>query len=432
MNDTALWLAHAGLQWDAALFDKYRAALPGVDIVPFVERGQGLSSLYDRLAVEIGRSSRGLSKKYPAPRPIEDYDQIWLGGWSSAYALVRGMNNVSIDYRGVVLLDGGHTSHDADGTASDAGVKWAADLARFARITDDPFTFWFGHSDVDPVQYASTTEFASEVIRLAGPPQNGFHVEAFDLYADPQKEHMAALREWGPGFIARAMGLDQPDTAPSQDKDPPGVRALRIAFQEAATVREQGGHNAGPVSKYFEGAKVRSPRHGPAGTREILFNWYPGLDWCAASASWVSRQAGINIPIRLTVWELIRDARERGAWHDVSELAIRRPQLGDLVCFKRNGDPRNAYNTGHVGRMSRSPNGTGLDYQSLDGNSGVAWGIRERFLDDSDFVGWIEQSPEVQGGPDWSAYGWLCDLSDRIFRGTGSLAHVLETLGHVR
>ena len=115
-----------------------------------------------------------------------------------------------------------------------------------------------------------------------------------------------------------------------------------------------------------------------------------GWDWCAAGACWLGAEVGLGLGVhewRITVWELIADARASGRWRPAQESDDTRdpgpsgPQVGDLLCFRRKGDPREPGQTGHVetyigGGRTCSANSPG-------------WKIKEGRLTSPDYVGYV-------------------------------------------
>lgn len=128
------------------------------------------------------------------------------------------------------------------------------------------------------------------------------------------------------------------------------------------------------------------------GTRGGLRTGYKaGWDWCAAGACWLGAEVGLGLGVhewRITVWELIADARASGRWRPVPESDDTRdpgpssePLVGDLLCFKRQGDPRRPGETGHVETYI----GRG---RTISANS-PGWRIKTRRLQSPDLVGWV-------------------------------------------
>lgn len=128
-----------------------------------------------------------------------------------------------------------------------------------------------------------------------------------------------------------------------------GLRALEVARSQLG-VKEATGRNDGEVQKYFKGTTRLSLDSG----KEQPTGWEPGWDWCAAFASWCGYEAATMLDKpphgrRIAVWELIEDARKNGRFEDVSAWGSG-PRPGDLVVWKRKGDPRGIYQSGHVSR----------------------------------------------------------------------------------
>ena len=156
----------------------------------------------------------------------------------------------------------------------------------------------------------------------------------------------------GPGWLARASAwagsVVESLREPREEPATLGLRALEIARSQLG-VREATGRNDGDVATYFDGATRRVLG------RELPTGWQSGWDWCAAFASWCGWRAaapgGCSPPHgrRIAVWELVRDARELGRWDDVERLPLR-PRPGDLLVWRRSGDPRIEGQTGHVSR----------------------------------------------------------------------------------
>jgi hypothetical protein len=126
--------------------------------------------------------------------------------FSAGYGLARELlRDADPGIAALVLLDSLHAATEADGTPLDS--QMAPFVAFAQRAQRGEVALWVGHSDVPTVGYESTTETAAELVRLAGPPSGLFHVEAFNVRdaAHAKEEHMAALRDWGPAFVAECV-----------------------------------------------------------------------------------------------------------------------------------------------------------------------------------------------------------------------------------
>lgn len=419
---TLVLLAHA----DPSVRPLYESACgPGVSVRPFVagsEYGKGLSEPYKRMAAALRKGGRiipSLLAKYAADAPA--HDKIVLAWWSGGYALAREVL-ASEEERdvldGCVALDGGHASEEADGTPLDAQVQSFANYAKLAR--EGKKVFLYGHSTVDPVSYASTTEVGQEIAKLAGQPERGFSIRKFDKLPGeaPKDEHVRALRQWGPVLVADACerlrertwwevltdNIDRITALPARlgealrVEDGVGAIALEIARLEAATVREKTGNNDGAVEKYFidgpEGAGPtvrRNPMTGPKGSPELPTGWTSGWEWCASSSTFCVALAAkrakqpTKIVRRIAVWEIARDARENGTMMAKLEA----PKLGYLAIWKRSGqNPMIPGGTGHVSLVETLPDANG-NFRDLNGNAGTAWGYRDRNVNDPDLLCWI-------------------------------------------
>lgn len=206
MRPTIL-LAHAAL--DATLRARYEAAAPGWRILPFTSPFPGMSAAYSALAADLRR-------RYPGPLldallrhlRAEDVGPCVVAWFSAGYGLARELaaDESASRVAAWVGLDGMHTSREADGTASDAGVAWLVKLA--AEALEGRTVLTLGHSDVRTYgSTASTTDVAAEVRRLAGAPRGKFVVRAYNVATRDHDEHVAALRGWGPDLLGEAVAL---------------------------------------------------------------------------------------------------------------------------------------------------------------------------------------------------------------------------------
>jgi hypothetical protein len=359
-------LAHA----DPSVAPRYRAALEaaGVDavVLAFVAPGKGLSSRYTALASDVragGRVLPGLLRRYPAPGP---YDALVLATYSAGYALAREVLRSDADraeLAGWIGLDSLHANERRPGVPDPAQMAPFIALAREAR--EGRRLCWIGHSDVDPVTYASTTETAAAVLRAAGGEGGLLHVEGFDVARDAAEEHRRALTHWGPDFVARACAAllrgqqGAPEqAAPMVEPAAPAV-ALGAALLEAARadlgVRETGGANRGPeidAALRAVGAPV-------------------GSAWCAAMLTrWLRRAAeaaGVPSPIPGSAGAKAIGSQlvQAGRWGDARELAGR-VGPGWIVVWHR-GAP-GAW-TGHVGVVEAVQ---GDEIVTIEANSGPA------------------------------------------------------------
>ncbi len=362
-------LVHADPSVRARYVDACRAAGIVADVVALVADpvpglpGGGLSARYDALAAgarQIGRGSavRGLVSRYRPPRGIEEYEHVLLATFSAGYGFARGLTDVDRALlSGLVLIDSGHGPEGLGG----ASLDWLLPWARAAR--EGRKVLAIGHTDVDPVTYASTTEVAEAAISRSGAPladlgvgaawgddpglrrrrrANGMVVEGYDRRAPAQakQEHGDALTVWGPGLVAQAcclaLGLATgPDPLPSA---PPAEPARLTAWQ--------------------------GPSHG----------------------------------YRCGVTELYRDAVALGSWVPIAEVIAGRylVRAGDLVLSARAGGDPTKGGPGHVERAVFDQVNIGdLALTTIGGNEGNAWRLDLLSLTGSEIRGIIRVDPAI-------------------------------------
>lgn len=211
--------------------ERYTGLLPaGSALRPFVLPG-GSSAAYEQHARALRAQRRsvaaGLRATYAADRPADE--PMVLVTFSAGYGLARELlRDTDPGIAALVLLDSLHASFEGDGTPLDAQL--APFVAYAKRAQRGEVAFWMGHSDVQtpqtgPGRFASTTQTAAELVRLAGEPSGLFHVEAFNVRgaAHAKEEHMAALREWGPEFVAACVSALTGESVPSTQPRPTPV-----------------------------------------------------------------------------------------------------------------------------------------------------------------------------------------------------------------
>lgn len=202
---------------DASIVASYKKALAPVgdfDFIVVAARPDGLSSVYGKLADALrdggsGRICPGLFKQFGAPR--SPYSTTTLATFSAGYKLAERLLAVPEDADAIdayVAIDSIHADFDPDRTAKDEQIAPFVSFAKRARAGEK--VFWLGHSDVQTPQvgkfaYASTTQTANEIVRLAGGEGGSFRRRAYNLKQSPVEEHVAAIQQWGPGFLAEAM-----------------------------------------------------------------------------------------------------------------------------------------------------------------------------------------------------------------------------------
>lgn len=194
----------------AALRESYSAALAPLGEVKLAWlTARGLSSTFSKMAVRMRRGHKRL-----LPQLLQDHtdgrkpQSVTLISYSAGYGFARELLGNSADRQaltGYVALDSIHADLDADGSAADAQLGGFVAFAKRAQSCAS--FFWIGHTDVKTHGYASTTNTAHEIERLAGGQRGDFMVAAYDLHHARASgaEHRAALKTWGPGFVAEAV-----------------------------------------------------------------------------------------------------------------------------------------------------------------------------------------------------------------------------------
>lgn len=202
---------------DLSIIPAYKKALAAVgdfDFIVVAAKPDGLSSAYGRLADELcdpgnGRICPGLFSKFGAPRA--PYATTTLATFSAGYKFAERLLAVKEDADAIdayVAIDSIHADFDPDRSAKDQQIEPFVSFAKRAKAGEK--VFWLGHSDVVTPQvgktaYASTTQVANEILRLAGGEGGQFHRQAYNVETSPVKEHVAAIQKWGPAFLAEAM-----------------------------------------------------------------------------------------------------------------------------------------------------------------------------------------------------------------------------------
>lgn len=341
-----------------------------VCVVSDVGPATGLSSRYTALAAacrQLGKGDmlRGLATRYRPPRALGEYEHVVLACYSAGYAFARELDAASIaQLSALVLIDSGHGAEGLPASQTD----WLRTWATHARASRKVMVI--GHTDVDPVSYASTTEVAEAAIRLSGEPLHDWEigaawgddpglrrrrregllvVESYDRHAsrDAKREHGDALTVWGDELVAQAAclcaglgsviesagGYDLADAlsdAPQNpDRSPLGARIVR--WLEAEMDRGAPREKPGPAHETRIVAYGKHTRRGGlfAGLDEIRQPVWradrnskrgacvaDGTDeqaWCAhlrSAALEAALEPGEEPPhgLRSAVWELVEDA----------------------------------------------------------------------------------------------------------------------------
>jgi len=419
------------------------------DIV-YINRA-GFSSVYRQLATEVrgpdGRYLPGLLRRYPPPRPLDSYDVVVGCSFSAGYGMWTTVLTSPEDAKqlaGIVAIDSWHAGLDPDGTARDQDLAVLVGFAR--RAKDGPTVCWVGHSDVRTYGYASTTQVAQELERLAGGCSGGLRIQGYNLVAGETQEHGLALTRWGDDWLADALlslqerraALGVPDhEEPAPDPAVPlGERALALTLEEQqAGVREIPGARHHPrILEYLAGCMRDGRCIGSAlRTDETA--------WCAAGLSWTTHRValpGEQLPhgYRASVRELWADAMARGTARAVAALRRREyvPQPGDAVILVRGGsrvgaEPypfRYSEGRGHTGRAISWDASSGA-FTTKDGNINNTWTDVPRSLDSPELVGVIAY-PRPEAPAVWTPTGEelqvmrrLWGLSDAMMNGQHGL-----------
>lgn len=315
------------------------------------------SSAYARLAATLqdgeGRHLPGLLAKHPPRRPVGEYATTSLITFSAGYALARALLAHEADRAALsayVAIDSIHASFRPDRSIDPALLAGFEAYARRAKAGEA--LFWIGHSDVptpqppDPKAFASTTQAAGEILRLAAGPGGHFLVRPYNVRPGAHAEHVAALTEWGPAFVGEALvpwlvakggAVAVPTETPPPWQDPSislGMRCVLVARREMERgVQEEplGSKTSARIREYFANCE----RNGkPLGLTKG--------DWCAAGACFAATRAllpGETLPhrYRASGIELQQDLTAAGGWRPLSSVANGEfaPEPGDLVILKR-------------------------------------------------------------------------------------------------
>lgn len=415
-------LCHA----DPSVADRYQAELSAevgepVELVlcnafQFGNRSSAYRQLYaHQKAAALGRPTLAIvAEQAGASLPIDSYATVTVASFSAGYGMVRELlaeRASALMIHAVVAIDSWHAGFDADGTAADSQLGGV--VAHALRSKEGPRVCWIGHTDVQTPQrgagaFASTTQTAKEIVRLAGGTGGGFAARAYNLHQRGHDEHVAALTNWGPGWLADAvcellarrleLGESDGDTdrPPStRSTIPLGVRALDLALDEcdAKVVEIPGPRHHPRILEYLAGCERGGRSIGP---------WLQADEtpWCAAGASWCAFKAGGDVPHkwRAAVLELWQDAIASGAARSKAAIVDGRylPEAGDLAIMARGGPAfgsgahafRATNGKGHVGRIIEWPQ-SAEQFRTLDGNVRNRWTAVDRRLSDDTFIGVI-------------------------------------------
>ncbi|NUP13337.1 MAG: hypothetical protein HOW73_45445 [Polyangiaceae bacterium] len=388
-----VYLVHA----DPMVQPRYVAS-SGADVVALVGPpvpdlpGGGLSARYDALAASCkaltkGRSAiEGLVMRYKPPRPLSDYEHVILATYSAGYGFARGLTALDrAMLSGLVLIDSGHGPEGLRGAALDWLIPWAKSAREGRKVLA------IGHSDVDPVTYASTTEVAEAAIVHSGGPlaelstepgaelglkrrrrEGTFVVEAYDRRPakDAKLEHGDALTVWGDELVAQAcaMAAREPASMLMGVLAPIG-RALASAGRLVADAFASDGATAAELDQVARGYSSKPVESG------VLSHGY-----------------------RCSVAELCADAKALGKLHLAADVRAGRyfPLRGDLVISARAGGDPLLGGSGHVERVVvGADHPSTLECWTIGGNEGNTWHHAPYDFRASDFRAVIAVDPRI-------------------------------------
>jgi hypothetical protein len=187
---------------------RYRAELArrGLDgeVIPVVRNG--FSSVYRQLAAQERTSSYldGLLSHHPHQQidPADGDVAIVLASWSAGYGypiVLLGEESSAERIDGIVFIDSCYSSIDRrTGQVLHPGLLPVKRYAARTRREEGTTVLWYGYADVP-----------------------SFHTHFFDTQRGPRGNHMAAMLEWGPGWLADALEQLQERWAAAGLEPPP-------------------------------------------------------------------------------------------------------------------------------------------------------------------------------------------------------------------
>jgi len=221
------------------------------EVIPIVLNG--FSSVYRALAVKERTHTYldGLLSHHP-PKvmdPGDDGTVIVLVSWSAGYGyttvlLSEEASAQAVD--GVIFIDSCYSTIDKrTGAVQRGGLLAEKRYADRAKRPSGTSVLWFGYADVPTsgqlstgqwTGYGSTQQTADELHRWTGGASGGFRTRFFDTKRGARGNHMAAILEWGPGWLAdaleqlRARRVDAGlEVHPSRQDVPAGIDSIEEA-----------------------------------------------------------------------------------------------------------------------------------------------------------------------------------------------------------
>jgi len=391
-----IFFVHGDPQVRPKYLDKL-GGIPGAELV-FVNAG-GYSSAYQQLGRKLRNDDGDILPRLIAQYATagRDYDTVSFVSFSAGYALVREVLKSMNDKRQIAAYVAIDSIHD------DMGFSQTAPFVQLAKdAAEGRCLFWLGHSDVTTPQtgkgvFASTTQMAS-YLKGKVAPGGSWKVQAFNVRKDPREEHIAALNEWGPQFVADALVPHLGGSVRPSDLPPTGMTTmpewlnpalsygqrcvlLSIAEMAEGVKEEPPGSNTGKRIKEYLAGCMRNGK--PLGLTAGA--------WCAAAACWVAdrcRQRGELPPHhwRAGGIEMEQDAMTKHAWVDAdvvrnggAEVAV-----GDIAMFSRGAISWQR----HVTRVYSVPGADGK-FRTIGGNENDRWQITDRNLNSAELLGFI-------------------------------------------
>lgn len=401
------------------VYPRLRAAAPGAGIVARSTRLLGAQPS----DIAAARARAGCGPEAP----------IIVGGWSAGCQSVRSLLLAGLEVDAVLAIDG--TSGPWPLPDGAAEVRVWRDLARRARerqlravlsCTQQTYTEQLPRATKpgDQGPYASTLTVLRRATGLDLQPGDDVTEGGLRVISTPSARidaaaHIAEQNETLPMALAWSLrapaelALDDPGELDLLDVSlsvlggasswlaglpalvaprlvaPPslGLRALELVRAQLGVRETPGAAHTKAILDFLYGCTAHRLRGAQLAGRRL------GLatdetSWCMALQGWADHSAaqdGETVPPwRAACWEGVADSREAGTWRDVSSGY--EPKPGDLAFYRRaGGDPRNAWNQGHVVRVASTV--TGGHFEGLAGNEGdaVRWALRS--MKDLDLVG---------------------------------------------
>lgn len=388
--------------------------------------GWHLGDVGPRLARELGwRYVAAATPRAPAP-PVQG-PAIWVGYSAGCQGVRQALLAQGPRPVAVVCVDGTHGAMPP--------AAWQVDVWR--RLAEEAITgrtlfvatTLGNHRYVERMgagSYASTGLVLERALGLAEgtlrTPQTirsgGLYVRSFPSEDTDKPAHAAQVREvlpalWSEVVVPHVTGGAPPapaddatgdtDPAPAPgwaDALPDGARlGLRclawLGYQAGLGVRELPGDRHDPrILAYSRECRRGGTFLGVGATGAPI--WHGGSPlplgrdedaWCSALASATllgAMRVGDAPPhgLRVSVRELVEDARGTGAWRGLDYV----PRPGDLgIDARAGGDPTRG-GTGHVWRVAQVEDGLAL---GIGGNEGNAIGVSWRALRATERRGWI-------------------------------------------